>query len=125
MASSHLQQKYRAKSRRLEPVLISASVASCNQPAGRSTTVEGLPMMESTLKSANRPFARIYRAGQACEIQPAFGSLRRALQTVAHVAASRDDQPLSVFTVPIPLFDEIEVIGKPGIACRAGWEPVI
>lgn len=82
-------------------------------------------MIESARKTVNRPIARIYRAGQAREIQPACGSLRRTLRTVAHVAASRADEPLNVFAVPIPLYGQVEVIGEPGLVCWAGWEPVV
>ncbi len=41
------------------------------------------------------------------------------------MAAPLDDQSLKVCAVPIPLYDDIEVIGEPGLACWAGWEPVV
>ncbi len=75
--------------------------------------------------SMNPPIARLFRAGQAREVQPACGALRRTLRTIAHVAAPLDDQSLKVCAVPIPLYDDIEVIGEPGLACWAGWEPVV
>jgi hypothetical protein len=75
--------------------------------------------------SVNPPIAHIYRNGQSREIEPVCRSLRRTLQTLAHIAAWRAEQSLNVFAVPLLLYDELEVTGKPGLVCWAGWEPVV
>src|SRR6185437_1602650 len=86
----------------------------------RSCTVK-----QATNKIVNPPAAQIFRAGQAREMRPAGDSLRRALQTRAHVAHLQADRTLPVHAVPIPLFQEVEIAGKPGLAYGAGWEPIV
>jgi hypothetical protein len=86
---------------------------------------EALPMTESIRKRIQRPITRIFRTGQALEIEPLLGALQHTLRTRAHVAAPVADHTLKVFAPPLPLYHETEVIGEPGLVCWAGWEPVI
>jgi hypothetical protein len=82
-------------------------------------------VMKSTAGHLGAPTARIYRAGQTCEVQPATASIRRALRTIVHKTIPLADKTLPVHAIPIPLYEELQVAGKPALACWAGWEPVI
>lgn len=68
--------------------------------------------------------AQIFRCGQFREVRPFCRPLAHMLRTIVHIAAPHADRSLQVHARATDLYEAVEVIGKPGLAFPAGWEPV-